>query len=98
MKKILTTLTVALIATMVFGKTINFRITNKTGVELQVFYQIIQTTEKDNPEFIFNLTANSQRPIPLKVKKGQKIKKIYNKAGKRRENIKESQLYRCARA
>src|SRR4030042_6987432 len=76
MKKILTTLTVALIATMVFGKTINFRITNKTGVELQVFYQIIQTTEKDNPEFIFNLTANSQRPIPLKVKKGQKIKII----------------------
>lgn len=76
MKTILSILLLTLSVTLAFGKPIKFQIANKTGVEIQVFYQIIQTTEKDNPEYIFNIAANSNRLITLKVKKGEKIKII----------------------
>lgn len=76
MKKVTVTLILALFAIFAYPKTFNFRLLNKTGVELQIFYQIIQTREKDNPEFVFNVLPNSQRPVSLKVKKGQKIKII----------------------
>lgn len=76
MKKITTTLILVLFATFAYSKTFNFRLTNNTAVELQIFYQIIQTTEKDNPEFVFNVLPNSQRLVSLKVRKGQKIKII----------------------
>lgn len=57
-----------------FGRSFNFQLINKTTIDLQIFYQIVQTTEKDNPEFVFNLTPNSKKTVPLKIKKGEKIK------------------------
>jgi hypothetical protein len=64
------------LTTNLFASKIDFNLKNTTEVELQVFYQIIDGIELDNPEFVFTIPAKGQRTVVLKVKRGQKIKII----------------------
>lgn len=75
MKNQLTILLFLCLSTTVFAKKFDIQFVNNSNQPIQLFYQIIEDIEKDEPRFIFDISTIDKN-FSIRLKRGQKIKFI----------------------
>ncbi|MCB9306974.1 MAG: hypothetical protein H6565_10290 [Lewinellaceae bacterium] len=52
----------------------SFNLKNKTSQQIQIFYQVFDQVERENPIFLFDIEVGKTKIAEIKIKKSQKIK------------------------